>query len=93
MPIDTQGDRLEHGRCADKSFSYRRRNMIGCCFGVEGKTNYGIVEGDPVIQDPGSPLGENAVTNNIHSLEQVKLLASIKPAMLYSANPNVGVQR
>ena len=46
--------------------------MIGCCFEVEGKTNYGIVEGDRVIQDSGRPLGENAVTNNIHSLEQVK---------------------
>ena len=67
--------------------------MIGCCFEVEGKTNYGIVEVDRAIKDSGSPLGENAVTNNIHSLEQVKLLASIKPAMLYSANPNVGVQR
>ena len=93
MPIDTQGDRLENGRCADKSFSYRRRNMIGCCFEVEGKTNYGIVEGDHAIQDSGSLLGENAVTNNVHSLEQVKLLAPIKPAMPYSANPNVGVQR
>ena len=49
--------------------------MIGCCFEVEGKINYGIVEGDRVIQDSGRPLGENAVTNNIHSLEQVKLLA------------------
>ena len=67
--------------------------MIGCCFEVEGKTNYGIVEGDRAIKDSGSPLGENAVTNNIHSLEQVKLLAPIKPAMPYSANPNVGVQR
>ena len=67
--------------------------MIGCCFEVEGKTNYGIVEGDRAIKDSGSPLGENAITNNVHSLEQVKLLAPIKPAMLYSANPNVGVQR
>ena len=93
MPIDTPGDRLEYGRCADKSFSYRRRNIIGCCFEEEAITNYGIVEGDRAIKESGSPLGENAVTNNIHSLEQVKLLASIKPAMLYSANPNVGVQR
>ena len=93
MPIDTHGDRLENGRCADKSFSYRRRNMIGCCFEVEGKTNYGIVEGDRVMQVSGSPLGEYAVTNNIHLLEQVKLLALIKPAMPYSENPNVGVQR
>jgi hypothetical protein len=67
--------------------------MIWCCFEVEGKTNYGIVEGDRAIQVSGSPLGENAVTNNIHSLEQVKLLAPIKPAMPYSANPDVGVQR
>ena len=67
--------------------------MVGCCFGVERKTNYGIVESDRVIQDSGSLLGENAVTNNVHSLEQVKLLAPIKPAMPYSANPNVGVQR
>ena len=67
--------------------------MIWCCFEVEGKTNYGIVEGDRAIQVSGSPLGENAFTNNIHSLEQVKLLAPIKPAMPYSANPNVGVQR
>ena len=67
--------------------------MIGCCFEVEGKTNYGIGEGDRVVQYSGSPLGENAVTNNIHSLEQVRLLAPIKSAMPYSANPNVGVQR
>ena len=67
--------------------------MIWCCFEVEGKTNYGTVEGDRVIQVSGSPLGEYAVTNNIHSLEQVKLLAPINPAMPYSANPNVGVQQ
>ena len=67
--------------------------MVGCCFGVERKTNYGIVESDRVIQDSESLLGENAVTNNVHSLEQVKLLEPIKPAMLYSANSNVGVQR
>ena len=47
--------------------------MVGCCFGVERKTNYGIVESGRVIQDSGSLLGENAVTNNVHSLEQVKL--------------------
>jgi len=62
--------------------------MIWCRFEVEGETNYGIVEGDRVIQVSGSPLGEYAVTNNFHSLEQVKLLAPIKPAMLYAAGPN-----
>ena len=59
--------------------------MIWCRFELEGETNYGIVEGDRVIQVSGSPLGEYAVTNNIHPLEQVKLLAPLKPAMLNPA--------
>ena len=40
--------------------------MIWCRFELEGKANYGIVEGDRVVQVSGSPLGEQAVTNNIH---------------------------
>ena len=62
--------------------------MIWCRFELEGETNFGIVEGDRVIQVSGSPLGEYAVTNNVHPLEQVKLLAPIKPAMLYADGPN-----
>ena len=62
--------------------------MIWCRFEVEGETNYGIVEGNRVIQVSGSPFGEYAVTNSSHALEQVKLLAPIKPAMLYAAGPN-----
>ena len=62
--------------------------MIWCRFELEGETDYGIVEGDRVIQVSGSPLGEYSVTNNSHSLEQVRLLAPIKPAMLYAAGPN-----
>ena len=62
--------------------------MIWCRFEVAGKINYGIVEGDRVTQVSGSPLEEYLVTNNSHSLDQVKLLAPIKPAMLYSAGPN-----
>ena len=62
--------------------------MIWCRFELEGETNYGIVEGDRVIQVSGSPLGEYSVTNNSHSLELVRLLAPIKPAMLYAAGPN-----
>jgi len=62
--------------------------MIWCRFELEGETNYGIVEGDRVIQVSGSPLGEYSVTNSSHSLERVRLLAPIKPAMLYAAGPN-----
>jgi len=70
MPIDTQGDRLENGRCADKSFSYRRRNMIGCCFEVEGKINYGIVEGDRFPIPPMlAPHLRISVTDSAHLSE------------------------
>ena len=62
--------------------------MIWCRFELEREINYGIVEGDRVTQVSGSPLEEYAVTNNTHSLEDVKLLAPIKPGMLYSAGPN-----
>ena len=62
--------------------------MIWCRFEVKGETYNGIVEGDRVTQVSGSPFGEYAVTNNVLSLEQVKLLAPIKPAMLYAAGPN-----
>jgi hypothetical protein len=62
--------------------------MIWCHFETGGEANYCIVEGGRVIQVSESPLDECAVTNNIHSLEQVKLLAPIKSGMLYSAGLN-----
>ncbi len=62
--------------------------MIWCRFEMQGETNYGMVEGDRVTQVWGNPLSEYAVTNHIYPLEQVKLLAPIKPAMLYAAGPN-----
>ena len=62
--------------------------MIWCHFETGREVNYGIVEGGRVIQVSESPLDEHAVTNNIHSLEQVKLLAPIQSGMLYSAGPN-----
>ena len=62
--------------------------MIWCRFEVHGETSYGMVESDRVTQVSGNPLGEYTVTNHIYPLEQVKLLAPIKPAMLYAAGPN-----
>ncbi|MBC8280971.1 MAG: DUF2437 domain-containing protein [Chloroflexi bacterium] len=41
--------------------------MIWCRFETKGEANFGIVEGDRVIQVSGSPLGEYAVTNKSHS--------------------------
>ena len=62
--------------------------MIWCRFEIDGETSYGIVEGDHVVQVSGSPLGEHYNTHNRHPLRNVKLLAPIKPGMLYAAGPN-----
>ena len=62
--------------------------MIWCRFELEGETNYGIVEEEGVIQVSGNPLDEYVITDKIHPLDSVKLLAPIKPAMLYAAGPN-----
>ena len=59
--------------------------MIWCRFEIDGETSYGIVEGDHVVQVSGSPLGEHSSTNNRHPLRNVKLLAPIKPGMLYAS--------
>ena len=62
--------------------------MIWCRFELKGETNYGIVEEEGVIQVSGNPIDEYVITDKIHPLDSVKLLAPIKPAMLYAAGPN-----
>ena len=62
--------------------------MIWCRFELEGETNYGIVGEGGVIQVSGNPLDEYVITDKIHPLDSVKLLAPVKPAMLYAAGPN-----
>ena len=62
--------------------------MIWCRFEVQGKSSYGMVEDGRVTQVWGNPLREYAVTVHSYPLDQVKLLAPIRPAMLYAAGPN-----
>ena len=62
--------------------------MIWCRFELDGKTGFGIVEDGRVTEVWGNPLEDYAVTNHSYPLEQVKLLAPIKPPMLYAAGPN-----
>lgn len=62
--------------------------MIWCRFQTGQKTSFGIVEGDQVTEVWGSPLREYAVTTHVYPLTGVKLLAPIRPPMLYAAGPN-----
>ena len=62
--------------------------MIWCRFQIDGKTSFGIVEGNNVTEVWGNPLEDYAVTNHSYALDQVKLLAPIRPPMLYAAGPN-----
>ena len=67
--------------------------MIWCRFqtgenSAQPKTSFGIVEEGRVTEVWGNPLEDYAVSNHIYSLDEVKLLAPIRPGMLYAAGPN-----
>ena len=62
--------------------------MIWCRFQLGEKVSFGIVEDGRVTEVWGNPLEDYAVTTHSHPLDQVKLLAPIKPPMLYAAGPN-----
>jgi 2-keto-4-pentenoate hydratase/2-oxohepta-3-ene-1,7-dioic acid hydratase in catechol pathway len=62
--------------------------MIWCRFQLDGKTSFGIVDGDNVTEVWGNPLDDYAVTNHSYALDRVKLVAPIAPPMLYAAGPN-----
>ncbi|MCH8226437.1 MAG: DUF2437 domain-containing protein, partial [Chloroflexi bacterium] len=62
--------------------------MIWCRYQFEGKVSYGIVEGDRVTEVSGSPFDEYTVTGASYPLDQVKLLAPVRPPMLSDAGPN-----
>ena len=62
--------------------------MIWCRFENAGKTSFGIIEDGNVTEVWGDPLTDYAVTNHVYALADVKLLAPIKPPMLYAAGPN-----
>ena len=57
-------------------------------FEKQGKTFYGIVEGESVLEVEGSPFGEHRRTDNRHKLDQLKLLIPCVPANFYCAGLN-----
>lgn len=62
--------------------------MIWCRFQIEGKTSYGSVEGETVVEVAGSPFEEYEATGVTHPLSQVKLLAPVVPPVIHAAGPN-----
>lgn len=62
--------------------------MIWCRFQAGGRTAYGIVEGDQVVEVDGSPFGEHARTSRRHALGSVKLLVPCIPPTFYAAGVN-----
>ena len=62
--------------------------MIWCRFQKEGKTSYGMVEGETVVEVTGSLFEEYEATGVTHPLSQVKLLAPVVPPVIHAAGPN-----
>ena len=62
--------------------------MRWCRFQVGGKTSYGIVEGDDVVQVSGSPFGRHRRTGTRLPLSSVKLLVPVVPVTFYAAGIN-----
>ena len=62
--------------------------MIWCRYQLGEQASSGIIQGGRVTEVWGDPLDDYAVTSHSYALDQVKLLAPIKPLMLYAAGPN-----
>src|SRR5438132_9587476 len=62
--------------------------MKWCRFQIGQQVNYGIVEGDQVVEVTGSPFADHTVTRTSYPLSQVQLLPPVIPPMLYAAGPN-----
>jgi 2-keto-4-pentenoate hydratase/2-oxohepta-3-ene-1,7-dioic acid hydratase in catechol pathway len=57
-------------------------------FEADGRTFYGIVEGDAVIELDGSPFAEHRRTDTRHELQALKTLIPCNPANFYCAGLN-----
>lgn len=57
-------------------------------FRLNGKTAYGVVEGDRVVQVEGTPFGRFRRTRASHPLTTLKLLAPVIPPTFYAAGVN-----
>ena len=55
---------------------------------AEGKTSYGILEGNAIEEVSGDMLGEHSRTGTRRSLDSGKLLAPLEPLTFYAAGVN-----
>ncbi len=62
--------------------------MKWCRFEADGRSRYGIIEGDTVIEVTGSPFEKYEKTTTTRPLSQVKLLVPVIPPTFYAAGVN-----
>ena len=59
-----------------------------CRFDLAGRSSFGLIGDDRVIEVEGSPFEAHRVTSTTHALSAVKLLPPVIPPMIYVAGPN-----
>ncbi len=59
-----------------------------CRFALSGKTSFGLIEDDRIIEVTGSPFDAHTKTRTTHRMSSVKLLPPVILPMLYVAGPN-----
>lgn len=57
-------------------------------FSHEGRTAYGIVEGDRIVEVSGSPFGDHQHTARVHELSAVKIEVPVIPPTFYCVGLN-----
>ena len=62
--------------------------MKWCRFEINGKNNYGIINGDTVTLVEGSPFETYQITPTKHALNNVKLLIPVVPKTFYCVGIN-----
>ena len=55
---------------------------------AHGDVHYGVVDGDNVTAIDGSPFGDFTVTDHVHKLSDVKLLAPVVPGKILAMGLN-----
>ena len=59
-----------------------------CRFRADGRENFGLVEGDTVIEADGAPFAGGRVNGARRALNSVTLLPPVIPGVFYAAGPN-----
>ena len=57
-------------------------------YSAAGKTSWGLVEGDRVIEVSGDPFGESRRSSNSHALKDIKIEIPLIPRTFYCAGLN-----